>query len=575
MKKNCLITEIARINQMMNNDNASIIIENLIFEAVGTNPVFERLAEKLKLFKNESNILNVIERYVGTTSQPIERRLENFITLQMRRGQPGYRLIKNMIKEAADVSSKYADEFVIEYETAFTRLSEQPVYKGKPQEFLQKLQDNYGLGVREAWERLKRIPDNNVEIKDTWWRNFSIKAFAYFRKYWLYSLIYKTNVLENTIIPNTIKQMNAKYLKGKTYYFEADDLFTQIVALGKSWDADFKVNFDKYVTNNTSIDINVRRKLADIYANDPAFGQTLKSKYLRSQEAYWGPIKFHVARELEKYPLFKAGGLFFRGEKITGFWQIILPDTKAWVNTIIWKDPRGIADVVESMAVIGRNRVIVSKILGFIINNFIIIPSIVAYLKMFKDNFAENINLFTDSYKNWESLRKLAVIAYGENSDQVKELDEKKPKLPSEKEFIDYWKNSLPFAFGSSDAYGEENASIWLTLTKNAFFWTYVDDVLVGIYQGLKFGVNWKYDPNDIEKIKDYLDERTLNEIKNLPCYDSSLTPEQNVIAVEKCARENKPVVVPPVPVEPPVDDNQPVEPPVNNTDKEEEEIGL
>jgi hypothetical protein len=540
MKNKSIITEIYRINQMMNNNDIHIILENLIFEGTGTGKTIERLAEKLKLYKSENEIIKVIERYAGTTSQPIERRLENFITLQMRRGQPGYRVIKNMIREAADVSSKYADEFVKEYEEAFTRLSEQPVYKGKTQEFLQKLEDNYGLSIREAWERLKKIPDSDIKIKDTKIRNFAIRAFTYFRKYWLYSLINSTNKLDTVIIPDTIKQMNAKYAEGKTFYFEADDLFTQIIALGKKWDVDFGVNYNKYVTNNTSIDINVRRKLKEIYENDPMFSQTLKSKYLRSQEAYWGPVKFHLARELEKWPLLKAGGLMLRGVEPKNWKQdVFTPDVKSWMNKILWKDARGIADVVESMAVIGRDRVISQKLIGYVISNFIIVPTMVAYVKMVKDNIGENIGMFSDSMKNWESLRKLTVLAYGKDSTQVKELDEKKPQLPSEKEFIDYWKDSLPIAFGNANPYGEPNAPLWLKLTKNAFFWTYVDDILAGIYQAMKFTATFKMGDDDVQRIKDYIDKRGLEDIKDLPCYDSSLSPRDNIIAIEKCTTEN------------------------------------
>ena len=540
MKNKNIISEIARINQMMNNNDIHIILENLIFENVGTNPVLERLAEKLKLYKSEREIIKVIERYVGTTSETIEKRLENFIAIQMRRKQPGYKVIKNMIKEAADVSSKYADDFVKEYEESFTRLSNQTVYKGNTPLFLQKLEDNYGMSVREAWERLKKIPDIDVKIKDTTIRNYAMRAFTFFRKYWLYSLINSTNKLDTVIIPDTIKQMNAKYAQGKTFYFEANDLFTQIIALGKKWDVDFGVNYNKYVTNNISIDINVRKKLKEIYENDPMFSQTLKSKYLKSQDAYWGPVKFHLARELEKWPLLKVFGLPLRGVEPKNWKKdVFTPDVKAWMNKIIWKDARGIADVVESMAVMGRDRVISQKLIGYVISNFIIVPTMVAYVKMVKDNIGENIGMFSDSMKNWESLRKLAVLAYGEDSTQVKELDEKKPQLPSEKEFIDYWKDSLPIAFGSANPYGEPNAPLWLKLTKNAFFWTYVDDILAGIYQAMKFTATFKLGDDDFQRIKDYIDKKGLEDIKDLPCYDSSLSPRDNIIAIEKCATEN------------------------------------
>jgi len=538
MENKGIITEIFRINQIMNNNNYYIILENLIFEGTGTNETLEKLADKLKLFKDDNLVLQVIDRYVGGNArETIEQRLSRFISSEMQRGKPGYRVIKNMIREAADISPTYANEFVKDYENEFTRLINLG-YKGDVQKFLEKLQSNYGLGIREAWERLKGIPDTNVQIKDTKIRNFQIRAFTFFRKYWLYSLIYKTNKLENTIIPDTIKQMNAKYAKGKTFYFEADDLFTQIMALGKDWNVDFEVNYNKYVTNNTNIDINVRRKLKQIYDNDPMFGQTLKSKFLKSQEAYWGPVKYHIARELEKWPLLKAGGLLLRGEEIKTWKQVLTPDPKTWANKVLWKDSRGIADVVESMSVVGRNRVISQKIIGFIISNFILMPTMVAWAKMVKDNVGENLDMFSESMKNWESLRRLTVIAYGENSKQVAELDEKKPKLPSQKEFVDYWKDSLPVAFASSNPYGEENASLWLKITKNAFFWTYVDDILVGLYQSARWLATFKFSDDDVQKIKDYIDARALNDIKDLPCYDSSKTPRENVIAVENCTRK-------------------------------------
>jgi len=441
-----------------------------------------------------------------------------------------------MIKDAGNVSSSYADTFVKDFEKIFNKKLKSKKFKKNTELFLNDVEQKWGKGIRESWERLKGITP--VVNKDKTWKHWSLQSFNFFKEYWLNSLLKSTKNLENNIIPNKIKEINQKYKNGESFYFEAEELLTQIISIKKKFEEDFQSNYQKYVLNNKEIKPEVRKILENYYNNDKVFKQVLKSKYNRSKSAYWGPFRNKLGRELELIPGFASFGKLLLGETPT--WKTsFFPPLKNIVNKILWKDPRSFAEVAEGMTYWGRNKTLKSKLLFSTVFSFIVYPYLTALAKAALANQKSEYNKFMTNLKEWESLKKLAEVAYGEDSPQVKEFEKNKPELPKSKEIIDYWKESLPVVMSETKPYGIDNSSPFWTVLKDVAFWTYVDEVLVSLGQGVDWLINGKWGDLEFTKYLENANLKNMEKIKDLECYEEGLSFEENLVRVSKCAEES------------------------------------
>ena len=531
MKELTLINEIFRINQMMSeNNNNNIVIENLLVES-GTGDMLIKIAEKIGLYKDEPEIVKVIEKYVGrNSSKSIEERLESFIYRNMTT-QEGKTLIKGMIRDAANINSRYANEFVKDYQSVFDRLL--TLYKDDLDKVLEIIEYNYGENCKKAYERLQRVDLENIPDKlTTKTKQFYVnQTLRFFYKYWKKTLFLESETVTKIKIPNTIKQINGKINEGKQIYIDAEDLITSIMSLKKTAEDDFNVLYDVYVINNRDLSVKAKTKLKQIYADDPNFKALIQNKYKTQQSQFWGPVWSKVAKELRTIPLFGwAGRLIDRLPLNT--WKSIFPDPDLVGKYIVWKDSRTFEEVISAIVSLGRDRVLVQKFASLIYMNFIIIPVLNAYFKGLKDKTLYMKSQIMGDLKNYESLKSLCELTYGKGNTKCSSIEQLKPKPP--KDFVEYFKESLPIVVSGQKPYGID-AGLWLTITKDIFFWTYLDEIAVSVGQIAEGIWNFTIDDNDIKNYINKLNQRDKEALEKLPCYDTTKTPDENLLLVKNC----------------------------------------
>ena len=141
MKEKLLINELNRIGQIMGqNHSAIIIIESLSSKT----PKISEIAEKIKFFKVESELVKTVERFIGKSSKSFEERLENWIYKNMT-SQDGIRAIKAMIKDASEASENYAQTFLDDYIEVFDKLY--TYYGDDLEKTINTIKHNYGNNV--------------------------------------------------------------------------------------------------------------------------------------------------------------------------------------------------------------------------------------------------------------------------------------------------------------------------------------------------------------------------------------------------------------------------------------------
>jgi hypothetical protein len=246
----------------------------------------------------------------------------------------------------------------------------------------------------------------------------------------------------------------------------------------------------------------------------------------------YGPVTEQVSAWAQSFPVsnFIDTVITKRFENIEAkeWWKILFPNPKRLLQQIVWKDPRTNSEVVRALTQYGRNRAITSKILTFFIFQHGLIPAMMAFAKTAAQN-----------YRSWSTRADFAIAE--ELCETLKQLGKDCKGLPTvtpKPNSDDYWryfKESLPFDYFSLHPYGEDNS-----LLKNAFFWTYLDEVIMGLKDAGEFAMFGDYDESKLKNMFDLLEAKTQQKLKELG-WDTSKSNEENLrIVKEKIEKEKE-----------------------------------
>ena len=157
-----IINEVNRIKQIMFNGGhgETTITEDLLLE-VTIPPLVEKTLRKLKLYKNETNIVSLLNR-VETSVGSFEVKLVNFIRRNIN-SQAGLRQIRGFFKEACELNYNFAEDFINLYYKDFENMLNNQTFDY----VYRTIEFNYGKNVADLFAQklnegswIKRLSQN-------------------------------------------------------------------------------------------------------------------------------------------------------------------------------------------------------------------------------------------------------------------------------------------------------------------------------------------------------------------------------------------------------------------------------
>ncbi len=379
----------------------------------------------------------------------------------------------------------------------------------------------------EAVEELNRLAEENSGKPSQNIAQTYLPAWLrFYTKYWKNA--FTSNKILQVKIEDKMKQIEAKLAKNPPEIVDVDmeDLYMLILGLRKSRTADVSKTMDKLIMNNPKL----RPEVKKLLQND-----NIKTSWdaLAQSEAKntYGPVTEQVSAWAQSFPVsnFIDTVITKRFENIEAkeWWKILFPNPKRLLQQIVWKDPRTNSEVVKALTQYGRNRAITSKILTFFIFQHGLIPAMMAFAKTAAQN-----------YRSWSTRADFAIAE--ELCETLKQLGKDCKGLPTvtpKPNSDDYWryfKESLPFDYFGLHPYGEDSS-----LLKNAFFWTYLDEVIMGLKDAGEFAMFGDYDESKLKNMFDLLEAKTQQKLKDLG-WDTSKSNEENLRIVKEKIEQEK-----------------------------------
>jgi hypothetical protein len=273
MNKPKLINEISRIKQIMLNSklDGNVIVENLLLESPTLPSSLTKALEKLKKYKNDTNLQSLLNR-LERSGTSFEEKLVNYINRNFN-SSSGKALIRDMFKEASELNYDFADEFTNTYYNDFKKMLKNYDYD----RVLRILQRNYG-------DRVSMMFDTKYRAGLKYWLSNVTKSVVNYMKT-------KVKNLVSTLFPDYLKIKDRIEENYKKLLTETDG--AKIVGLEKTIKKDFDLlnqSARKLVLEiEKTIDAKIRTGSRSERKDYEKIRQILQK--IKDEKGEWGVIK--------------------------------------------------------------------------------------------------------------------------------------------------------------------------------------------------------------------------------------------------------------------------------------------
>lgn len=396
---------------------------------------------------------------------------------------------------------------------------------------IEAMEDDALEDLRRLYEENKGTPKENINTT-------YIPAFMrFYYKYWKYMLTSTENLLGTTVngkfypglIDKTMAEIEVKLKAGETVEVDMENLYMMILGLRKKRTVVVSNILYEKIQKDPKLNTEFKKLL-----QTNAFKSSVEALIQSEAKNTYGPAEEQIRAWAQSLPVTNFIESIYSKEKfkITDLWKVLLPDPKRIANLIVWKDPRGFAEVNRHLTQYGRNRAIVSKTAVWLAMSHGLIPFIIAELKKIQANYKYNKSKV--DYAIADELCKI-----------LKEL--KRPctglptisAKPTDEDFWKWFKGSLPFDYFGVSPYGDND------LAKNALFWTYLDEIGEIVYSGIKEADSGEWDDGNLKRLFDVLEGKAQESLKDLG-WDESKSNEENLRNLkERMKKEGEEVIEP------------------------------
>ena len=396
---------------------------------------------------------------------------------------------------------------------------------------IEAMEDDALEDLRRLYEENKGTPKENINTT-------YIPAFLrFYSKYWRYMFTSTESLLGTTVngkfypglIDKTMDKIEVKLKAGKVVDVDMENLYMMILGLRKSRTTDVgEVLYSKILK-----DPKLNKEFKKLLQTD-AFKSSVEALAQSEAKNTYGPVEEQIRAWAQSFPVTNFIESIYSKEKfkITDLWKLLLPDPKRIANLIVWKDPRGFAEVNRHLTQYGRNRAIVSKTMVWLTMSHGVIPFLIAELKQIQANYKYNKSKV--DYAIADELCKI-----------LKELNRPCTGLPTisakptEEDFWKWFKGSMPFDYFRVSPYGDND------LAKNALFWTHLDEIGEIVYSGIKEADSGEWDDGNLNRLFSILEGKTQEQLKELG-WDESKSNEENLRNLrERIKKEGEEVIAP------------------------------
>jgi hypothetical protein len=213
--------------------------------------------------------------------------------------------------------------------------------------------------------------------------------------------------------------------------------------------------------------------------------------------------------------------------------KFFFPNAKRLVNLIVWKDSRGVDEVIRQLTRRGGKGTVASKILSWFAINTVVIPYLIATFKQIGRNVKYNYS--RADYAISEELCKTLKELNPGNAKICDNLPKLTPK-PTKEDFWRWYKGALPFDAFGVQPYGKDIGS---NVLKNAFFWSYLDEIGDLVLDTVDFLKTGDIDTKNLTRLYQVLDGKTRTELTKLG-WDLSKTNEENLEIIKARVQKQK-----------------------------------
>lgn len=521
MKEKLLINEINRIGQIMGqNHSAIIIIESLSSKT----PKVSEIAEKIKFFKAESELVKTVERFIGKSSKSFEERLENWIYKNMT-SQDGIRAIKAMIKDASEASENYAQTFLDDYIEVFDRLY--TYYGDDLEKTINTIKHNYGNNVGNLFRKYRLNIGGLVDNAERISKNNTLKSL-------MSSLMKSLNKQDIETIVRVYRRIFKKPEKLQAEFnklandakiklnsnppiridYELKKMGDVLASAKKWWDTSAETLYTQWV-NDPSFPASIRKKM-DLMSDENKFQYVFKE--LKKEKDILDPMASEWEAYKKLWP-FKLPDFLGGDKKGWGIFKRATPEDKVlqrWGNLIVYKDPRLISEWRNALLATGATSDFIRNMFTRMVADAFILPAMYAIAGLgirpiiAGGEFAWNSMPWTDGDSNWIDYNELKKT----NAGEIMKEDFKKCLKDTMPEGVWEWMMSFIDPSYLDELY--ENVIKPLVSLKG----THSEDKL-------------KKEGEDLVK-KEM--EKNKQKLKTFPCYDEKLSFDENLKAIKDCA---------------------------------------
>ena len=413
MKEKILINELKRIGEIMGENNYNLI---MIVESLSPVPKISEIAEKIKFYKGETNLVKAVERIIGKSSKTFEERLENWIYKNMTTSD-GIRAIKSLIRDACEVSDKYSETFFNDYLTVFDRLY--TTHGDDLEKTIKTIEHNYGSKISELFRNyrlnISGLADNAERIS----KNNTLKSL-------MSSLMKSLNKQDIQTIVRVYRRMfkpmkslqdefnklaNDARIKLNSnpplrIDYELKKMGDILASAKKRWDASSEQMYNQWV-NDPNFPTVIRKKMESM-SDENKFQYVFKE--LKKEKDILDPMKSEWEAYKKLWPFKLPNFLSGSENKGWGIFKSAGPDDKIiqrWLNLIVYKDPRLISEWKNAMLATGAPSDLVRNILTRMVSDAFIFPAMYAVVGLgvrpiiAGGEFAWNSMPWTKGDSNW------------------------------------------------------------------------------------------------------------------------------------------------------------------------------
>jgi hypothetical protein len=562
--ENKILTEIKRIHQLMM-VNPKILNEQVPPSLVRNVLKYgdELIDDLMKLIKNEDEAADIASK-IEKAAQKGETLSDDFYAeiikkttitdlagLLKNKGLLGnIRALDTKFLESADkmlainqLNNELIEKYIEKYRKSldgYRALSDE-MKDGLTEIFENEIKSKYpNIVSKNVDADLKKIEDGLIDdlnstsnnIKSNIASSYIPEFVRFFTKYW--RNVFRSDAKLNEKIKTTIDAIITKSKNNQPYDIDFENLYMYVLAKRKSRDFVLQPEMEKLIFKNPKISKQVKTLMDDKDAFKLIKSSWEAVKKTESTNTY-GPALEQLHANLESLPITNLVSKLSKDGPATkkDFLRAIFPEPKRLMNMVSWKDPRSVKETVAHITRYGRNRTISSKIITFLVMQHGLLPLILASFKTLKQN-----------WNSGKSYVELATVK--EFCKTVKELYPDKPELeqcktlpktietPTKEDFLNYYKESLPFDYFDMNPYGEDSSTI-----KNLFFWTLWDEIISTIGSTFHDLMFEPFNPQVIDNLYNTMDNKVKLKLKEFG-WDPNKSNEENMKIVNEKFKNEK-----------------------------------